>query len=245
MFGRLRKRILVARKNRKIRRETPEVWRIEDTNLAYIQIPKIATRSIRACLTEHLLNCEGLDIEKDHLSPVKMEEIERRYAKHMRHRDIMELKNRYCIFAFVRNPLERLFSCYKNKVLDVRNTGGKNIFYNLGIEPWMSFQQFVEIVSDIPDYQADRHFRSQHWFLNYRGQPLVDKIFKMEEFDHNWGQLAQEYGLPSPPHRNKSRGEGQSLAEVYDAQTLRLAMARYGQDLDQYGYRDQALSLLC
>ncbi len=239
MLGRLRKRIVVARKNRKIRRETPEVWRVEDSNLAYIQIPKVATRSIRACLTEHLLSCEGRDAEQGNLSPVEMEEIERRYARHMHHRDIMELKSRYCIFAFVRNPLERLFSCYKNKVLDVSKTGARNIFEHYGIEPGISFQQFVRMVSDIPDDRADRHFRSQYWFLNYRGQPLADKVFRMEDFDLNWGQLAQEYGLPSPPHRNKSRGEGKSLAEVYDAQTLRLAVARYGQDLDQYGYREQ------
>lgn len=240
MLGRLRRRIKAAQKNYKIRRETPEVWLIEDSKLAYIQIPKVATRSIRACLTEHLLNCEGHIAEQANLSSVEVEEVERRYARHISHRDIMELKSRYCIFAFVRNPLQRLFSCYKNKVLDVRKTGAKNIFHNHGIEPGMSFQQFVEIVSEIPDNHADRHFRSQYWFLNYRGQPLADKVFRMEDFDLNWAKLAQEYGLPHPPHRNKSRGEGQSLAEVYDVQTLGLATARYEQDLNQYGYRNQA-----
>ncbi len=75
------------------------------------------------------------------------------------------------MFAFVRNPLDRLHSSYADKILDVRNAGGtKNIFWNLGITLDMDFETFVERIAEIPDEKIDRHLRAQSSFLCHEGK---------------------------------------------------------------------------
>ena len=76
--------------------------------------------------------------------------------------------NEYFKFGFVRNPWDRVVSCFiqklhKNKTPDRTDGsplrppfGDKSAFF-LG----MTFDEFVERIHQIPDAEADYHFRSQ------------------------------------------------------------------------------------
>jgi hypothetical protein len=79
----------------------------------------------------------------------------------------------YFIFAFVRNPLDRLVSCYEDKVKSTKQHHGKyyfdtnynkifiNTFFGDKFRQDMSFGEFIKLVCKIPDLFADGHFKSQ------------------------------------------------------------------------------------
>lgn len=219
---------LDARKRHKLRREKPQVWFIEKEHLAYIQIPKVATRSIRAALFkafshEHSTS-EFASFEENNSSHIATSEI-RKF-----------LDNKYFTFAFVRHPLARLCSAYLNKLKSKQNDQ-RNIFSCHGMYFDMPFEEFIEKVSEIEDTQIDRHLRSQSWFLTDSAGLLTDRVARLENFDQEWGALSKRFtalgGISF--HKNKSLADGR-LNLMFDRRTLRLASERYKRDLDLFGY---------
>lgn len=109
-------------------------------------------------------------------------------------------------FAFVRNPWDRLVSCYRDKIL-----GEVDGFTNFTIRPGvanclahydaffanMSFENFVHAVASIPDAEADAHFRSQYTFLtNEAGQMGIDFVGRYERLLSDFQLVQQRIGLP-------------------------------------------------
>ena len=225
------------RKNRKIRREKPEIWVLSDISVGYIQIPKVATRSIRQCLTRY-----HLEVAQD--ASVESAGGSESYGIHKSQKRIYELKRDVFIFAFVRNPLDRLYSCYKNKVMDPFIKGGVNLFANHGIELGISFEDFVDIIVDIPDSKIDRHIRSQHWFLTYNDNLLPDYVGRLESFEQDWNFLVQRYSFPIPPHINQTRSDDNSKWSYYSRRSARLVAQRYEKDIELFNYWDDVKNLL-
>jgi dermatan 4-sulfotransferase 1 len=95
------------RKNLKIRREKPQIWLLEKEKIGYIQIPKVATRSIQHALVRHLVNDPA--INDDAIDKKLIKTIEPQYSAHMSLRRIrQDIKDSYFLFSFVRNPVTRI-----------------------------------------------------------------------------------------------------------------------------------------
>lgn len=99
-----------------------------------------------------------------------------------------------------------------------------------------SFEEFVRIVADVPDRQADRHSRSQHSFLNSNGTCIADYVGKMESLNEDWQTLSNRFGFPSLPHNNQSLKNPTDPRQFDTWETLTIAAERYRRDDEQFGY---------
>src|SRR5215468_10609190 len=156
---------------------------LEPYRAVYVEIPKVAFTSIKTALAEilgislrstggdpHRLGWPTAEISSSHSAP---------------------LFPGLFAFAFVRNPWDRLVSCYRDKI-----RGEVDGYTYFTIRPGvanclarfdtfvagMSFAEFVGAVAAIPDDEADPHFRSQHTFVtDDNGQLSVDSIGRYEQ----------------------------------------------------------------
>lgn len=149
-----------------------------------------------------------------------------------------EFKN-YFKFAFVRNPWDRIVSCYIDKVLyppkNYRQLFSEYSWYRSDL----SFEEFVKRISLTPDKYADQHFKSQHSFLtDHAGQLAVDYIGKFEHITQDMKYVFEKIGVApiEIPHVNKAKVKTKHYTEYYDHQTQKLIAERYKKDIELFGY---------
>jgi hypothetical protein len=190
--------------------------------LVYVPVPKVANRSIKAALADYA----GMPYTDPHEAGWQTIPL----------RQLATLEG-YFRFTFVRNPLDRLLSCYAQKmVLYARQMGLPLLFWRYGKRFWpeMSFAEFVEAVAAVPDHLADRHFRSQHTFIYDEGKLLVDFVGRFEQLETDWSTLCQQVGIGTLPHYNPSPHK--PYTEMYTRELARLAAKRYEKDIEVLGY---------
>ncbi|MEP9319133.1 sulfotransferase family protein [Pseudomonas sp. LABIM340] len=216
-----------ARKRYKITREKPQLWTFREQGFSYIQIPKVATRSIRAALVE---------MENIRSADESFAAFEQRFSSHTAHKELRRRVDGLKVFAFVRDPLVRLYSAYVNKIVDAERIGGRNIFRCHGMGYGMSFEAFVQRVSELDDRHIDRHLRSQAWFLTDDQGLIPDIIGRIETFADDWNRLREQFPCLGPVgHRNKTAGQA-DFRRLYSDRTLELVCQRYARDLQLFGY---------
>ena len=99
-------------------KKKPRVWLLEKEKIGYIRLRKVASSSINRCLTQHIVN--STDQQDVVIDWALVKATEERYSSHIEHSVIRrDLKGKYFLFAFVRNPLGRVWSCYKNKIINI------------------------------------------------------------------------------------------------------------------------------
>jgi len=144
-------------------------------------------------------------------------------------------------FAFVRNPYDRLVSCYVQKFART-NAPGLKASANTDTELYagMPFAEFVEAVHATPDEKANAHFRSQHTVVcGPGGEPMADFVGRFENLQEDFGTVAKKIGAPELelPHRLKSRHrESRPYTDFYDERLKGLAHKRYEKDIETFGY---------
>lgn len=211
--------------------QVPKAVFVPELSLIYLPVTKVANRSIRAAIAAHI----GLP-----------------YVGHPTSADWHTLGlakvrrcNEYFRFAFVRNPLDRLLSCYSQKiVLYARQTGPPHQFWRYGsrFHAAMSFAEFVQEVAKIPDALSDEHFRSQHTFLVHRGELCCDHLARFETLQCDWQRLRERFGFGELPHENRSPHG--PYRDEYTPELARLAAKRYAKDIDLFGYAEE-VGVLC
>ena len=143
-------------------------------------------------------------------------------------------------FAFVRNPWDRLVSCYSNKFADQKKgldgpRSREERFY-----PEMPFAEFVEAVHATPDEGANPHFRSQHTVICAPDERVMaDFVGRFEDLREDFARVAERIGVPALalPHRQRSVGRGSAdYRNHYDERLKRLVAERYEKDIDTFEY---------
>ena len=200
----------------------------------YFYIPKVACSSIKSVCFD-LLN-PGKTISNVHnfdYPCVKRNEIEEHYRNYFK-------------FAFVRNPWDRLVSCYRNKIKQDRNYNDREfrngVFIKLAAYNmfWagMPFSAFVDAVCKIPDAHANPHFRSQYTFIdNGNGKMLTDYIGKFEQLDSGFMQICTKIevsGVSLP--RLMVGGSAIDYKDFYTNKTRNQLESRYAKDITLFGY---------
>lgn len=144
-------------------------------------------------------------------------------------------------FTVVREPLSRIYSCFKNKIkpkdfLHKRFTGGvANILLKYDcFYGGMSFDSFVDAVSTIPDSESDPHFKSQTSILQYDGTILPEHILKFETLSTDWKDFCRKNDIPHRPLPHLMGSEKQSITVSKRCATK--VYERYLSDYSNFGF---------
>ena len=103
----------------------------------------------------------------------------------------------------------------------------------------MSFDEFVRIISNIPDEKADRHFRSQHSYIaDKNGNTLVDFIGRFENLSLDLKFVSEKTGISDfcLLHENRSL-RPKDYKEIYSNKTKNIITERYKKDIEMFGYQ--------
>jgi len=188
---------------------------------AWFPITKVASCSITSALNE-------LNEFEPKIGPEKWNDVEYNQEK---------LK-KYFKFVFVRNPFDRLVSCYFNKILMTKDWDGTEMPAETDILEKMrqdniSFTDFVRKITTIY-WKMDGH-----WDLQYSRLPNInelDFIGKYEnlqiDFDYVCKQLKlKQFSLPTI-----LKTEHKHYTEYYDDETRKIVAEKYKKDLDLFNY---------
>lgn len=204
---------------------------------AFLTVPKAANTSVKIALLSTIHRRPDETLEGHPLSSLV----------HRQDLDLLPYERKAGIvrspvdFAFtvVRNPWDRLVSCYKSKV-DTDSFHGP--FAHYGMYRGMPFATFVEWVATTEDARAEIHFRSQMAILTHRRRLLPSFVLRFEKLDRHW-PLVQSYfcdthtiDIPRLTVSNVSRNPSDDYQSYYDARTKDLVYKRYRSDVDVLGY---------
>ena len=144
----------------------------------------------------------------------------------------------YFKFGFVRNPYDRLVSCYTDKT--IRKPNNKFIArYDGRFYGGMSFSAFVRAVATLPPSIFDQHLATQSSTLFNNGKLLVDFVGKFENLNSDLLVVARAIGCDAdvlPEAGNKSRGRT-DYQSYYDEETRSIAEKIYRDDLENFDYQ--------
>lgn len=194
-----------------------------ESGLLAAPVPKVASRTIKDMFRS--LN-GGANSFEEHIRPDK----------------IRACYPDYFIFSFVRNPWDRIHSCWKDKIDDAVTPGKISILSRFpDLYPFMPFEEFVEWLATEPgsDASADRHWLSQTAHLTSAGgESFCDYIGRIEEYEEHIREIERRAGcaLPRPPARNV-QGEREGYESAYSARGRQIIASRYAGDIERFGYR--------
>ena len=221
--GRSRRRVLV----------------LDDLRAGYIPIAKVASTSLRL----HLCRRQARLFYPDEAAqdPRTLQKcMEKRIRKTLGVDETRRLATTHFLFAFVRNPITRLYSCYLDKVVKAARLGEECRLRLYGLSSDMSLDEFVRCIAEIPDAQSDQHFRSQHLYVRADNEWLVQFLGKFERLNADWARLSTRLALDEIPAIQRSTGAGSALAKVpMKRETARIAVDRYREDIETLGYADE------
>ena len=208
---------------------------IPECRAIYYPIPKVANSSIRSALW--LMFGDGSEPERPHRLPFQFvgKSGSLKFGDYFR-------------FAFVRNPWDKLVSCYSEKIAKspITNRWLKNGVYR-GLARYgerfgqfyadMPFDEFVKNVCRIPDGRADIHIRSQWRFVKARDAVwYANRIFRFEDLNEQWAVVCSSLGKQIElPWCNKSTRSG--WREVYTKTVARMVADRYEADITLFQYK--------
>lgn len=202
----------------------PNNLALPERGIVFMLLPKVANTSIKRAI----LTAQGRRADNVH-DPALFTYVDQSTAA------------RYPLrIGFVRDPMTRLASCWRDKIMDLSD--GKLLpgFVALGLHPGMAFDAFVEFVAGHADAEcrnAADHFRSQAWSL-CRGDEVVPNLMgRFESLADDWRRVQAAAGergldLPGLPHERRS----DSASASWTPRARAFALQRYRDDVRLFGY---------
>ena len=174
-----------------------------------IDIPKTGTTSINSALSNEL---GGNDFT------LKMSQ-----DKGIRHAIYEQCMKKfsgfenYFVFAFVRNPWDRLLSFYYFKKHNALNK----------IPQDMAFKYFLS--------SNKRHPIDQYSYIDGFGD--FSFVGRFENLQQDFNIVCDKIGIPQQqlPHRNKTKHK--HYTEYYDDETKQIVAEKYAKDIEYFGYK--------
>lgn len=139
----------------------------------------------------------------------------------------------YFKFAFVRNPWDRVVSCWRNKVSKSAN---KNFFQlpESKAKTLQTFEGFVDFLSTVDIKNCDRHIRAQSALIDLNS---VDYIGRMETFNDDVDYVFKKLKLPEKEMVSRNVTSSETSYKQYYSDDLASKVAKiYRKDIQVFGY---------
>lgn len=173
-----------------------------NTDWAWLRIPKNASNTMTKILDVGFSDCYFVD-------------------------DIDWSKVNKC-FMITRNPYDRIVSCWKNRIVEMKRMGTNPELIGLG------FKDFIKKIHKIPDDMADEHFRTQTWYYNLC--PIDNlKVIEINDIPNNKyleDIVGHKYNVPVMKKSNRKK----DYKTYFDDETIELVKERYANDLVNFNY---------
>jgi hypothetical protein len=174
----------------------------------WYRVAKCATHSIFGHLIQHKVDFTSTQSAQLHYAPL-------RYPAHFK-------------FAFVRNPWDRLVSCWHNKVIDKqkRNFGDR-------LEAFKEFGNFVDYVAEQNLETCNKHYRLQCRLIDLN---RVDFLGRLERFPEDFRIVCDKLGLPGEPRKVNVSGRQRDYRLYYSDALAEKVGTLYRRDITLFGY---------
>jgi len=143
----------------------------------------------------------------------------------------INLYSDYFKFSFVRNPWDRLVSCWYNKVIQSNYFSFNDDRY----EKMQLFEKFVDYVSTLDINTCDRHLKLQSSLIDLNE---IDYIGRFETFAEDYTAICQKLDIPLDNfiHKNKSL-KTKHYTEFYTDELREKVHQIYLKDIQIFGYK--------
>ncbi len=142
----------------------------------------------------------------------------------------VNLYKKYFKFAFVRNPWDRLVSCWRNKVIDANYFR----FSADDLRVMQEFENFVDLVATRDLETCDQHIRLQSKLIDLSH---IDFLGRFEHFEEHLAEVMRIIGLGSLPIGQKNTSREKAHYRQYYSADLRDRVAEaYRRDIRIFGY---------
>lgn len=165
----------------------------------------------------------------------RMGAVHGRWLKYVSAKDVVEKYNHFFKVAFVRNPWDRLVSCWMNKTVVKLHPR----FATYGCYLEMPFDEFVEKICKVSDEDSDTHIVQQHVPMMHEGKFIPDWVGRFESLTSDWGfvrvLMRDKIALPI---LETDWGKTQHLhyRQLYTPYTMALVRDRYIGDINMFDY---------
>ncbi len=211
--------------------------------LLYFAVPKVANTSIKVALAAAIDPERQRAIDATGTKSSFLREPTLRpglYRDHiLLNKYMVSRYNAYRLWAFVRNPWDRLVSCYSDKVMrDEIHRGVAESIGTVGaFRPEMPFDEFARVVCQLNESDANRHFRSQYTFLvDRKGELFPSRIGRFESLAEDFSVMCAEAGITEIELPKFKHTRHTHYHDYYDKNTRKLVADRYAKDIHLFGY---------
>lgn len=213
----------------------PKYMVLPEKKLIYLEMPKVANCAIKISMLQR-------EFEDDY-------SIQKEALKYTVHSLNDEFKD-YYKFTFVRNPFERIVSCYESKYHKDKKMIGKVLkeleytHYLFGyIKRDRGFTNFLCKIVLIPDSYKDHHFKPQYRIVYGKdNKNRVDFVGKYENLNQEYQQIVNKFHLDGLKIYNQTARN--NYMEYYNKFTARLAYFIYRKDIQYFGYQKEYEELM-
>ncbi|MCB1475004.1 MAG: sulfotransferase family 2 domain-containing protein [Rhodobiaceae bacterium] len=217
----------------------------------FVETPKVACTTIKRALQVYEYERDGVavpifskhSVHQRNLSPLL------RINDSSLPKDVWSDRNIFK-FCVVRNPYERLLSCYLSKIavpggpvkkLALSLKFGVSVESVEDVSQHIAFDDFVEIVGAQRSFDMNPHWRPQS-DQTFQGLVEYNKICRFERLQDDLDAVAKALGIPDLlklENAPNAFGASKQLHDFYNSRTASKVRQIYSRDFEIFGYPNE------